>query len=119
MAVTPSRWWSCAGCSKRWALKDVETFIASGNVIFAAPRGDTAVLQRKLEAHLHKSLGYEVKVFIRTAPEIAAIAQYKPFKEAQLRSAQALNVAFLSPRRSMPARRRRCSRCGPTSTSSM
>jgi uncharacterized protein (DUF1697 family) len=77
-------------------LKDVETFIASGNVIFAAPRGDAAVLQRKIEAHLHKSLGYEVKVFIRTVPEIAAIAQYKPFKEAQLRTAQALNVAFLA-----------------------
>ena len=77
-------------------LKDVETFIASGNVIFSSPRGDTAALQRKIEAHLHKALGYEVKVFIRTAPEIAAIAQYKPFKEAQLRTAQALNVAFLA-----------------------
>jgi uncharacterized protein (DUF1697 family) len=77
-------------------LKDVETFIASGNVIFSAPPGDPAVLQRKIEQHLHKSLGYEVKVFLRTESEVAAIAQYKPFKEARLRTAQVLNVAFLA-----------------------
>jgi len=77
-------------------LKDVETFIASGNVIFSAPPGDPAALQRKIEQHLHKSLGYEVKVFLRTESEVAAIAQYKPFKEARLRTARVLNVAFLA-----------------------
>ena len=77
-------------------LKDVETFIASGNVIFSAPPGDPVVLERKIEQHLHKSLGYEVKVFLRTESEVAAIAQYKPFKEARLRTARVLNVAFLA-----------------------
>jgi uncharacterized protein (DUF1697 family) len=77
-------------------LKDVETFIASGNVIFASTAKDLPALQRKIERHLAASLGYEVKVFIRTEAEVAAIAQYKPFKESQLRTAQALNVAFLA-----------------------
>jgi uncharacterized protein (DUF1697 family) len=77
-------------------LKDVETFIASGNVIFASPSTGIAALPQRIEDHLHKSLGYEVKVFVRTESEVAAIAQYKPFTDAQLRSALALNVAFLA-----------------------
>jgi uncharacterized protein (DUF1697 family) len=76
-------------------LKDVETFIASGNVVFTAPPGKTAALERKIEKRLHESLGYEVRTFIRTEAEVAAIAGYKPFADAHLRSAQALNVAFL------------------------
>jgi uncharacterized protein (DUF1697 family) len=77
-------------------MKEVETFIASGNVIFVSPAKDLSALQRKIERHLTASLGYEIKVFIRTEAEVAAIAEYKPFKESQLRTAQALNVAFLA-----------------------
>jgi uncharacterized protein (DUF1697 family) len=76
-------------------LKDVETFIASGNVVFTAPPGKATALERKIEKRLHDSLGYEVRTFIRTGAEVAAIAGYKPFADAQLRAAQALNVAFL------------------------
>jgi uncharacterized protein (DUF1697 family) len=76
-------------------LKDVETFIASGNVVFTAPPGKATALERKIEKRLHDSLGYEVRTFIRTEAEVAAIAGYKPFEEAQIRSAQAVNVAFL------------------------
>ena len=76
-------------------LKDVETFIASGNVVFTAPPGKTTALERKIEKRLHDSLGYEVRTFIRTEAEVAAIAGYKPFEDAQLRSAQAVNVALL------------------------
>ena len=77
-------------------LEDVETFIASGNVIFTAPRGKVAPLEQRIEAHLHKTLGYEVSTFLRTDAEVAAVAAYSPFKVAQLKSAQALNVAFLA-----------------------
>jgi len=77
-------------------FKDVETFIASGNVIFTSPVKDTAALQQRIEDRLRESLGYEVKTFIRTESEVAAIAQYQPFKASQLGSAQALNVAFLA-----------------------
>jgi uncharacterized protein (DUF1697 family) len=76
-------------------FKRVETFIASGNVIFESPARDPAALQNRIEGHLRRSLGYEVKTFIRTEAEIAAIARYQPFSATQLRSAEALNVAFL------------------------
>jgi uncharacterized protein (DUF1697 family) len=74
----------------------VETFIASGNVIFESRVNDSSALERKIEAHLHKSLGYEVATFIRTVSEVHAIARYKPFKEARLKTAGVLNVALLA-----------------------
>jgi uncharacterized protein (DUF1697 family) len=77
-------------------LKDVETFIASGNVIFTSRSEDLTALQRKIENQLLRSLGYEVKAFLRTIPEVAAIARYKPFNESELSSAAGLNVGFVA-----------------------
>jgi len=77
-------------------FSDVETFIASGNVIFESGSADVRELQKQIEAHLQKSLGYEVATFLRIAAEIAEIARYRPFDESKLQTAQALNVAFLA-----------------------
>lgn len=74
----------------------VETFIASGNVIFESAHDDPADLERRIERHLHESLGYEVATFIRTPAEVAAVARYQPFAPpAEGPAAQALSVAFL------------------------
>jgi uncharacterized protein (DUF1697 family) len=78
------------------ALKEVETFIASGNVIFTSSTKDIRALQQRIEKQLLRSLGYEVKTFLRTVEEVAAVAGHKPFNKAQLSSAAALNVAFLA-----------------------
>lgn len=77
-------------------FKEVETFIASGNVIFATAAKSQDALQGKIEAHLKQSLGYEVATFLRTEAELAALAAYEPFTPAQLQSAAALNVGFLA-----------------------
>lgn len=77
-------------------LARVETFIASGNVIFESQSGNTKVLERKIEERLRESLGYEVATFIRSDSEVAEIARYKPFPNSKARSAKALNVAFLA-----------------------
>jgi uncharacterized protein (DUF1697 family) len=84
------------GVFEALGLKEVETFIASGNVIFTSRSTEIRSLQQKIENRLMKSLGYEVKTFIRTESEVAAIARYKPFTESQRNSAAALNVAFLA-----------------------
>jgi uncharacterized protein (DUF1697 family) len=77
-------------------LASVETFIASGNVIFTSSSKDLGALERKIETGLQKSLGYEVKTFIRTAPELVALAAHKAFPEARVRSAGAYCVGFLA-----------------------
>lgn len=76
-------------------FRNVETFIASGNVIFETASGNTNSLEKKIESYLFKKLGYEVTTFIRTNSELENIINYKPFNEKELKSAQALNVAFI------------------------
>ena len=77
-------------------FKSVETFIASGNVIFESRSTDVGAMEQRIEDHLLKSLGYEVKTFIRTEAEVAAIVRYKPFTESQVRDAGAFCVGFLA-----------------------
>jgi uncharacterized protein (DUF1697 family) len=77
-------------------LEQVETFIASGNLIFASNSPDLPKLEATIERGLLRALGYEVKTFLRTETELAAVAQSEPFKGPRLKSALALNVAFLS-----------------------
>ena len=84
------------GLFEALGFKGVETFIASGNVIFEAPSKDVGALEQRIEDHLRKSLGYEVKTFIRTDGEVAAIARYKPFTASRRQSAGALCVGFLT-----------------------
>ena len=63
---------------------NVETFIASGNVIFDSKATNVKSLERKIEKHLEKSLGYAVTTFIRSVAEIAEIACYEPFAREEL-----------------------------------
>lgn len=83
------------GLFEALGFKEVETFLASGNVIFRANSSNTRTLQQRIEDHLLASLGYEVKTFIRNDSEVAGIATYKPFRKSQVRSAGAFCVGFL------------------------
>ena len=75
---------------------NVETFIASGNVIFETSAKDLKTLEGRIKKKLKEELGYEVATFVRTDVELAAIADYMPFKKPELDAAMALNVVFLS-----------------------
>jgi uncharacterized protein (DUF1697 family) len=77
-------------------LRDVQTFIASGNVIFDSRARDAAGLERKIESHLLASLGYEVATFVRSAAAVAAVAAHEPFPAAECAAVgTSLYVAFL------------------------
>jgi uncharacterized protein (DUF1697 family) len=77
-------------------FKNVETFIASGNVIFDARSSDASALQRKIEGHLRGELGYDVVTILRSQAEIRRIAVYRPFTEAQFASSAKFNVGFFA-----------------------
>lgn len=76
-------------------FSSVETFIASGNVIFDTKSVDAAILEKRIEKQLREELGYEVATFIRTASKLADIAKYRPFPKPAIDKALALNIAFL------------------------
>ena len=82
---------------------NVETFIASGNVIFEA-RSSPLALEKKIEAHLQKTLGFPVLTFIRSESEVAAIARYEPFKGRVIDGA-AVYIGLLALPPSVAARR--------------
>lgn len=74
----------------------VETFIASGNIVFQTRAKNAASLEGKIEALLREAVGYHVATFIRTDAELAAIANYKPFWPSQIDAARTLNIAFMA-----------------------
>ena len=75
---------------------NVETFIASGNVIFESNERDAAKLTEKIEAQLAKKLGYEVDTFLRTRAEVAAVAAFRPFSKADMEApANTVYCSFL------------------------
>lgn len=74
-------------------FEQVETFRASGNVVFAAGRRSDAKLQEMLEQGLAERLGYEVPAFIRSGAELREIAAARPFEMS--RAGGKLQVALL------------------------
>ncbi|HVO99700.1 MAG TPA: DUF1697 domain-containing protein [Bryobacteraceae bacterium] len=78
---------------KGCGLRGVETFIASGNVIFEASTAKP--LEGKIEKQLKSVLGYEVETFVRSAEEVRAVSLYQPFPAAAVEAARSLHVGFL------------------------
>jgi uncharacterized protein (DUF1697 family) len=74
-------------------LADVETFIASGNVVFTSS-AEAPRLELLIEERLHKTLGFPVVTFLRTTAEVAAVADHDPF-DAPLPPGGRLYVGFL------------------------
>ena len=73
-------------------FKNVETFIASGNVIFEATSKSAAALEKKIAAHLEKSLGFPALTFLRTDKELAEVLEHDALAEPR---PQSVYVAFL------------------------
>lgn len=81
---------------KKMKFENVETFIASGNVIFETNSKNVSSIKEKIETELEQCLGYKVPTFIRTKDELKNIADYKPFKKSDLNNEQnSLYIGFL------------------------
>jgi uncharacterized protein (DUF1697 family) len=76
----------------------VETFIASGNVIFEGRASQAAKAELAIERALARVLGYAVTAFVRSDEEIAAVATHEPFETAHVDRAATFCVAFLKDR---------------------
>jgi uncharacterized protein (DUF1697 family) len=88
-------------------LSNVETFIASGNVVFDSSSRNTKTLARKIESLLEKTFGYRVDTFVRSTSELATVAKYKPFDDSELEAdGNALYIAFTSDEPSAESQRK-------------
>src|SRR5437899_2819164 len=64
--------------SEKLGLKQVSTYIQSGNVVFESPLGES-VVAKKLQDALKKKLGKDVPVAVRTILELSRILEMNPF----------------------------------------
>lgn len=62
-------------------LRDVTTYIQSGNVVFRSTRGEASV-KKLLEKALAAQLGKPCGVFVRQAEELRALVEQSPFPGA-------------------------------------
>jgi uncharacterized protein (DUF1697 family) len=72
----------------------VETFIASGNVIFDSKSGDTRRIEQRIETALADALGYRVATFVRPVHDVIDVAQRQAFPQ-QGSPGTALYIGFL------------------------
>jgi uncharacterized protein (DUF1697 family) len=71
---------------------NVETFIASGNVIFETASKSPAALEKKISAHLERSLGFPAATFLRTDAELARVLEHEAVQDVREGS---VYIAFL------------------------
>jgi uncharacterized protein (DUF1697 family) len=79
----------------RMGLKDVHTYIQSGNVICQSVERDAEKLAKRIEQALRRKMGYEVAAMVRTEAEVRAVAKSDPFRGHRLRASGKFYVAFL------------------------
>ncbi len=79
---------------EKLGFTDVETFIASGNVVFSSK--GVKGLDERIAAALERELGYPVATFVRTVAELADAAAHEPFAERDVAACPTYLVGFLS-----------------------
>jgi uncharacterized protein (DUF1697 family) len=79
-------------------LKDVITYIQSGNVVFSGDDEDTAQLARRIEDSFAQKFGFSTKVIVRTADELQDIIANNPFRDQPLKESKWVVVLFLTNR---------------------
>lgn len=77
-------------------FSEVESFIASGNIIFSSRTRGIPALQAKIEEGLKKVLGYGVSTFIRTEQQVASMHSHRPFPAAEMQAAHAVYVGLMA-----------------------
>jgi uncharacterized protein (DUF1697 family) len=79
---------------EKMGFTDVETFIASGNVVFTAKAAKG--LDAKIAKALEQALGHTVAAFVRPTADLAILDAHEPFPKAAVATALSLSVGFLS-----------------------
>lgn len=77
-------------------LRDPQTYIQSGNVVFGAATRDIPKLADRLESSIEKQLGFRPKVILRSADDLRKIVGRSPFANRPDFNPAKLAVFFLA-----------------------
>lgn len=61
-------------------LKDVTTYIQSGNVVFKSSENNTVLLENRIKESMAKTFGFDIPVLITDREELIDILDRSPFK---------------------------------------
>jgi uncharacterized protein (DUF1697 family) len=75
-------------------LKDIQTYIQSGNVVFRSKRADTKELSKTISGAIGERHGFTPHVLILTANELNVALEANPFREAEA-NPKSLHLFFL------------------------
>jgi uncharacterized protein (DUF1697 family) len=76
-------------------LKNVQTYIQSGNVVFKAGKSSSAALRKKIEERIPKDFGFSALTILRSQEELGKVVAMNPFKQREVNPAM-LHVIFLA-----------------------
>lgn len=79
-------------------LKDVASYIQSGNVVFSGDSADLGRLPAQLEDAFAERFGFRVSIMVRTATELEAIVARNPFRRQVMEDPQRVVALFLAAR---------------------
>jgi len=82
-------------CFEAQGLRDVATYIQSGNVLFTAGRSSQLVLTRQIEKELSKTFVYQSRVVVRSFEQIKAIVEGAPNGFGERPATYRYDVIFL------------------------
>jgi uncharacterized protein (DUF1697 family) len=80
---------------KSLKFEDAQTYVQSGNVVFASDETDVATLAKCVEDTIEKKFGFRPAVILRTAGEMRAVVKKNPFAKREFDPAK-LAVLFLN-----------------------
>ncbi len=84
-------------------FQNIKTVLASGNVLFDAPKYTVVALGRAIESKVSELLDHDVSVIVRTVAEIKALADLEPFRWVKMTPSTRLYVTFLAEKSETPA----------------
>ena len=77
-------------------LKDVVTYIQSGNVVFTGDEADVTQIQKEIEDGFAQKFRFRVNVMVRTADEFNVIIENNPFQNQPMKESKWVVAMFLA-----------------------
>ncbi|NQW02401.1 MAG: DUF1697 domain-containing protein [Acidobacteria bacterium] len=84
--------------AESFGWRDVSTILATGNVIFSAPRMSPAKARTTLVTGLRVELGLQTRVGVLTAAEVSTLIDEQPFGDTVTNPSRLLGAAYLDSR---------------------
>jgi uncharacterized protein (DUF1697 family) len=95
-------------------LRDAQTYVQSGNVIFSTDERDISRLAKRIEDGIERKFGFRPDVILRTAAEMRDVIARNPFAKRRGIEPGKLLVSFLASDPGEEARKKLCQmKCDP------